>query len=117
MGYQIAQGKTLDEVTGSSGAVAEGVKTSISIHNLATKLGVEMPICEEVYQALHHNKPFIQCLHDLKMRPLQAELEGFEHDLTAYVATALGPNHPATKAAAGAAASASAKSGGVKGKL
>ncbi|CAJ1455845.1 unnamed protein product [Effrenium voratum] len=32
-------------------AVAEGVKTSLSVHKLAERLGVEMPICEAVYEA------------------------------------------------------------------
>jgi glycerol-3-phosphate dehydrogenase (NAD(P)+) len=82
VGYRIAKGETLSNITGSTGAVAEGVKTALSIHDLAKSLGVEMPICEEVYQVLHHSKPFPQALLDLKSRPLIAELEGFEHDLS-----------------------------------
>ena len=34
-------------------AVAEGVKTSLAVHLLAQKLGVEMPICFSVYEVIH----------------------------------------------------------------
>ena len=34
-------------------AVAEGVKTSLAVHLLAEKLGVEMPICASVYEVIH----------------------------------------------------------------
>ena len=82
VGFQIAQGKTLQDITASTGAVAEGVKTAVSIHNLAIQLGVEMPICEEVYQVLHHGKSFVNALQDLKSRPLSTELQGLDtlHD-------------------------------------
>ena len=81
VGVRIAQGETLADIQKSTLTVAEGVKTSESIHLLAQKLGVEMPICEQVYQVLHHGKPFIKALEELKARPLGPELEGFEHDI------------------------------------
>jgi len=81
VGVKIAQGETLADIQKSTLTVAEGVKTAESIHLLAQKLGVEMPICEEVYQVLHHGKPFIQALAELKARPLGEELQGFGHDL------------------------------------
>ena len=83
VGTRIAKGETLADIQKSTLTVAEDVKTSESIHLLAEKLGVEMPICEQVYQVLHHRKPFIKALEELKARPLGAELEGFEHDLSA----------------------------------
>jgi glycerol-3-phosphate dehydrogenase len=82
VGTRIAKGETLEDIQKSL-TVAEGVKTSESIHLLAQSLGVEMPICEQVYQVLHHKKPFIKALEELKARPLGPELEGFEHDLAA----------------------------------
>lgn len=81
VGVRIAKGETLEDIQKSTLTVAEGVKTSESIHLMAMKLGVEMPICEQVYQVLHHNKPFIKALEELKARPLGPELEGFEHDI------------------------------------
>jgi glycerol-3-phosphate dehydrogenase (NAD(P)+) len=85
VGTRIAKGETLEDIQRTH-TVAEGVKTSESIHLLARKLGVEMPICEEVYQVLHHKKPFIKALEELKARPLGPELEGFEHDISTVAA-------------------------------
>jgi len=76
VGQRVAKGETMESIL-SGVVVAEGVKTAESIHQMALKLGVEMPICEEVYQVLHHGKPFLKALYDLKSRPLTSELDGF----------------------------------------
>jgi glycerol-3-phosphate dehydrogenase (NAD(P)+) len=76
VGQRIARGESIQGITGGV-AVAEGIKTAESIHQMAKTLGVEMPICEEVYQVIHHGKPFLQALGDLKSRPLSAEFDGF----------------------------------------
>ena len=55
------------------GQVAEGVKTAKSAHNLAQKLGVEMPITAEVYAMLHEDKPVPAALRDLLGRQRKAE--------------------------------------------
>lgn len=41
----------LDDITTSMRMVAEGVKTATSVDALSTKMGVEMPICQEVFEA------------------------------------------------------------------
>lgn len=83
VGQRIAKGETLKDIlTTSGGAIAEGVKTSQSIHELAAKCGVEMPICEEVYQVLHQGKSFIQALQDLRSRPLSSELQDLDSNIT-----------------------------------
>ncbi|NIT57713.1 MAG: NAD(P)H-dependent glycerol-3-phosphate dehydrogenase, partial [Aliifodinibius sp.] len=55
VGEQIGRGHTLDQVLGDMVMVAEGVKTTRSVHQLSEKLQVEMPISEQVYQVLFHN--------------------------------------------------------------
>jgi glycerol-3-phosphate dehydrogenase (NAD(P)+) len=77
VGQRVARGERMQDIISSGVVVAEGVKTAESIHQMAKQLGVEMPICEEVYQVLHHGKPFLQALYDLKSRPLTTEVEGF----------------------------------------
>ena len=37
--------------------VAEGVRTSAAVVELAARVGVEMPIAEQVVAVLHHGKP------------------------------------------------------------
>jgi glycerol-3-phosphate dehydrogenase (NAD(P)+) len=72
VGMRIAKGETLKDILATH-TVAEGVKTSESVHLLAKKLGVEMPICEQVYQVLFSNKPFMDALSELQHRPLGPE--------------------------------------------
>jgi glycerol-3-phosphate dehydrogenase (NAD(P)+) len=52
VGYRLGKGETLEDILGEMHAVAEGVKTAQAVHALAEREGVEMPICEEVYQML-----------------------------------------------------------------
>ncbi len=54
VGLQLAQGKSLAEILGGLGHVAEGVNTAREVLLLAQQHGVEMPIAEAVYQVLYH---------------------------------------------------------------
>lgn len=73
VGIQIGQGRTLAEILGEMRMVAEGVKTTESAYNLAQKLGVEMPIIEQMYQMLYQNKPAREAVLELMTRNLKAE--------------------------------------------
>jgi glycerol-3-phosphate dehydrogenase (NAD(P)+) len=53
--------------------VAEGVKSSESVYQLACRLGVEMPIVENTYHILHEDKPARQAVMELMTRDLKAE--------------------------------------------
>ncbi len=55
VGLQLAGGKTLAEILGGLGHVAEGVNTAREVLNLAQQHKVEMPITEAVYQVLYQN--------------------------------------------------------------
>ncbi|HNF25973.1 MAG TPA: glycerol-3-phosphate dehydrogenase, partial [Leptospiraceae bacterium] len=57
--------------------VAEGVKTSKSAFQLSKKLGVEMPITEEVYKMLYEDKSPKEVVKDLMGRDLKKE--GIHH--------------------------------------
>lgn len=73
VGVKLGQGKPLADILGEGHAVAEGVKNAASVTQLAARLGVEMPICEQVYQILYENKPAAQGLIDLMSRGLKRE--------------------------------------------
>lgn len=47
-GEKLGKGLTVDEITGATSQVAEGVKSCLSLSELATRHGVEMPIVEHV---------------------------------------------------------------------
>ena len=73
VGVKLGQGMALAEILGDGHAVAEGVKNAASVTQLASRLGVEMPICEQVYQILYEGKPAAQGLIDLMSRGLKRE--------------------------------------------
>lgn len=52
LGEQIGTGKTLDEIRDEMDMVAEGVRTTRSIHELARRYEIEMPITEAVHSVL-----------------------------------------------------------------
>lgn len=76
VGVQLGEGKRIGEILGDMNMVAEGVKTARSVHDLATHIGVEMPISEQVYQVLYHDKSPQQALVDLMGRELKREMFG-----------------------------------------
>lgn len=52
VGLELGRGRSLDEIVGSMSQVAEGVRTTYAVCELATRLGVEMPIAFSVRQIL-----------------------------------------------------------------
>jgi glycerol-3-phosphate dehydrogenase (NAD(P)+) len=52
LGEQLGAGRALEEVLGAGRTVAEGVGTAFTVHELAERYGVEMPVCQEVYRVL-----------------------------------------------------------------
>ncbi|MEA1882853.1 MAG: NAD(P)H-dependent glycerol-3-phosphate dehydrogenase [Candidatus Marinimicrobia bacterium] len=58
VGEAIGKGRKLSSILNEMAMVAEGVKTTQSVHDLSQKYGVEMPISEGVYQILfNENNP------------------------------------------------------------
>ncbi len=75
VGFQLGQGKKLQEILSGMRMVAEGVITAKSIHFLAKRMEVEMPICEQVYRVLYEDKDPLQVVRDLMERDLKHEME------------------------------------------
>ncbi|MEF2145711.1 MAG: NAD(P)H-dependent glycerol-3-phosphate dehydrogenase [Desulfovibrionaceae bacterium] len=73
VGLKIGQGRKLDDIIGEMKAVAEGVKTAQSLHNLARKLEVELPITEQVYRILYENVDPRKAVGELMSRSLKDE--------------------------------------------
>lgn len=72
VGLKLGQGLKLSEIL-KMRMVAEGVKTTESVHFLAQKLGVELPITEQVYKILYEDKDPATAVCDLMNRDLKAE--------------------------------------------
>ena len=68
VGFELGQGKSLTEILGGMRQVAEGVRTARSAWDLSQREGVSMPITEQVYLALYHDKTPRDAMHDLMTR-------------------------------------------------
>ncbi|NJC87658.1 MAG: NAD(P)-dependent glycerol-3-phosphate dehydrogenase [Desulfuromonas sp.] len=73
VGIELGKGRKLAEILGGMRMVAEGVKTTLSTYQLAQKLGVAMPITEQMYQILYQDKDPRQAVSELMMRRQKAE--------------------------------------------
>jgi glycerol-3-phosphate dehydrogenase (NAD(P)+) len=75
VGFQLGQGRMIDEVVGSMQMVAEGVKSSPSVLDLARRHGVEMPITEQVVAVCHQGRSARDAVASLMGRSRKSELE------------------------------------------
>ena len=73
VGVQLAQGKTLGEILGSTKTVAEGVDTARSAHALALRQGIEMPIVSQVHAVLFEDVPVREAVETLMLREPKPE--------------------------------------------
>jgi glycerol-3-phosphate dehydrogenase (NAD(P)+) len=78
LGVELAKGRRWAEIEGTLPGVAEGAYTVTSALDMATRLGVEMPIAQEVYNAIFEGKSVQRCLIDLLSREQKDELAGVE---------------------------------------
>lgn len=73
LGYAIGQGKSLEEIQQEMTMVAEGVRTTASVMELAQRLNVEMPITTAVYSILFEAIPPKEAVRQLMMRSAKQE--------------------------------------------
>jgi glycerol-3-phosphate dehydrogenase (NAD(P)+) len=74
VGEQIGSGKTLREVLDGMVMVAEGVKTTKAAVALSRRVGVELPIAEQVYRVLFYRKDPKKAIRDLMVRKARKEM-------------------------------------------
>ena len=73
VGERLGAGETLEQILESMDAVAEGVWTTRSVHELAEQRGIEMPITAEVFSVLFEDKRAAEATDSLMMRPPRDE--------------------------------------------
>jgi glycerol-3-phosphate dehydrogenase (NAD(P)+) len=74
VGFRIGKGEKLDDIIESMNMVAEGVKTTKSVYDWATKNNVEMPITKAVYGVLFDNVDPRDALYKLMTRDPKNEI-------------------------------------------
>ena len=74
-GELIGKGMTAQEAIEAVGMTVEGYSAVKTAYFISHKLGVEMPIIEQMYLTLYENKPPKEALGDLMVRPQKHEME------------------------------------------
>jgi glycerol-3-phosphate dehydrogenase (NAD(P)+) len=75
VGFELGQGKKLDEILKRLGMVAEGVKTARSVYDLSRREGVDMPLAHAAYQILYEGRPPREMVYELMGRALRREMD------------------------------------------
>lgn len=72
-GYQIGKENDVEHFLKTNKKTTEGIRTAKIVHEIAQEKGIDMPICEEVYQILYEGKEPAMCASDLMLRELKRE--------------------------------------------
>tara|TARA_R110002096_G_scaffold108809_2_gene238179 strand:+ start:521 stop:1477 length:957 start_codon:yes stop_codon:yes gene_type:complete len=75
MGLALASGKTIEEAQEEIQQVVEGVLAAEAVKQVADKLGIEMPICHQVYRILYEGASPREAVGELMRRKLRSEHE------------------------------------------
>jgi glycerol-3-phosphate dehydrogenase (NAD(P)+) len=78
LGVELAKGRAWSDIEASLPGVAEGAYTVDAAIALTKRHGVEMPIAQEVHNALFEGKSVQRCLIDLLSRESKDELADFQ---------------------------------------
>jgi glycerol-3-phosphate dehydrogenase (NAD(P)+) len=73
VGLKLAEGHSIEDITGKMNMVAEGVYTAKAAYGYAKEAGIEMPITEEVYKVIYEKKNPRNSVMALMERPLKKE--------------------------------------------
>lgn len=73
LGLALGAGKSVEQAVEEIGQVVEGVKTAEEVWRLSRRLGVEMPIAEQVYGIIHQGRDPNQSVRDLLSREQKHE--------------------------------------------
>jgi glycerol-3-phosphate dehydrogenase (NAD(P)+) len=76
VGEELGKGRSIEDITAEMNMVAEGVKTSRAVVDLAARHGIEMPIAEQVVAVLYEGKKAADVIPALMQRQAKPELHG-----------------------------------------
>lgn len=72
-GRALASGKPIEQAIAEIGQVVEGYHAAKAVHMVATRLGVDMPICEYVYQVLYEGMSIPDVVESMLRRAVTSE--------------------------------------------
>jgi glycerol-3-phosphate dehydrogenase (NAD(P)+) len=76
LGEKIAEGIDAAKYVASQRTVAEGYLTAKAAWQVAQRLGIDLPITEQVYRVLHEGRPLLDAMKQLMTRTSKTELWG-----------------------------------------
>ena len=74
-GYQLGQGRQLEDVISNMGMVIEGIYTAKAAYELGQKRNVKLPITEAVYRVLYEGEDIETAITNLMSRKATSEME------------------------------------------
>jgi glycerol-3-phosphate dehydrogenase (NAD(P)+) len=74
-GMALGRGQSPAEAQSGIHQVVEGVPAARAVHDVAQRLTVDMPICEEIYRIMHEGKPVRAAVQALMGREVRSETE------------------------------------------
>jgi glycerol-3-phosphate dehydrogenase (NAD(P)+) len=76
VGEQLGRGRPIAEIVAEMNMVAEGIKTSSVVVELAERHEVEMPIAEEIHAVVHEGRSAVDAYRGLLRRESRSEMHG-----------------------------------------
>lgn len=76
VGEQLGRGRSIEDISATTRMVAEGVRTSKAVVELAAAAGLEVPIAEQVVAVIYGGQKVTDSVEQLMRRVMKAELHG-----------------------------------------
>jgi glycerol-3-phosphate dehydrogenase (NAD(P)+) len=74
-GMALGRGESKAVAQSAIHQVVEGVAAARAVHHVTLRLGVDMPICREIYGIMYENKPVGSAVQALMTREVRSEIE------------------------------------------
>jgi glycerol-3-phosphate dehydrogenase (NAD(P)+) len=74
VGLRLGKGEKLEDIKKSMTAVAEGILTAKSSHDLAQKEGIDCPVISGIYKVIYEDAEPLKVIAENMSRPLKAEV-------------------------------------------
>lgn len=78
VGEQLGKGRSLEDIISEMNQVAEGIKSTRVVMELAEEHGVEMPIAEQMYYVINEGRPAAEAYRGLLARRSRGEMHGLQ---------------------------------------
>lgn len=75
LGLALGRGQSIEQALQEIGQTVEGVRTAAEVRALAQRVGVDAPLCEQVYRVLQGELSVVEAMHELMQRAQKPEFD------------------------------------------